>query len=331
MTDSGIDLIVLLVAAAALGVTVLLYACAAEAFGGARKRSDRRIVSLQQKFLRVPAHRTPIGVRLDNADSSIKSFDRLIKRMMPRPANLRERLARTGRRISLGEYLLAGLLTGCLGFFALDRLGLQPIMTLPLAVAMALGLPHVAIGALINRRLKQFTSLFAEAIDLMVRGLKSGLPVNESIRAVGTELPDPIGIEFRRISDSMALGQTLDQALWNAVKTLDTPEFRFFVIVLSVQRETGGNLAETLENLATILRRRKQIKLKIRALSAEARTTALIIGSLPFVIFLILILVNPDYVMVLINDPRGRTLLGGALGSLLIGGVIIYRMARFEI
>jgi tight adherence protein B len=331
MSANGIDLIPLLMAATALSMAALLYVGVACAFGGGRKRLRRRIAALQKKVGPAPAELAPVGVRLDDADSSIKPLDRLIKRLMPRPAKLRERLARTGRRIYLGEYVLASLLIAGAGLSALDKAGSKLTIALLLAVLMGLGLPYLAIGALIKRRLKRFTALFPEAIDLIVRGVKSGLPVNESIRAVGNELPDPIGVEFRRVSDAMGMGQTLDQALWNAVKMLDTPEFRFFVITLSVQRETGGNLAETLENLATILRRRKQIKLKIRALSAEARTSALIIGSLPFLLFMVLTLVNPDYSLVLIHDPRGRTLLGAALASLFTGGAIIYRMSRFEI
>jgi len=273
-----------------------------------------------------------VTLRIDSADSSIASFDKFIKRVMPNPEKLRERLARTGKRISLGEYVLANCFVAAVTYLILVvMLDLSALVGILFAVALGLGLPHFTIGFLAARRLKQFTNLFPEAIELIVRGLKSGLPVTESIKSVGSEMVDPVGIEFRRIADSFAFGQTLDEALWAAATRLDTPEFRFFVISLSVQQETGGNLAETLENLATILRRRKQMRKKIKAMSAEARASALILGSLPFLMFGALLVINPDYALILINDPRGRMALFMAVGSLFTGSYIMFKMARFEI
>jgi tight adherence protein B len=187
------------------------------------------------------------------------------------------------------------------------------------------------VGFLVNRRLNKFTSLFPEAIDLIVRGLKSGLPVSESIRTVGAEVPDPIGVEFRTVSDAVSLGQSLEEALWDAAKRLDTPEFKFFVVSLSIQRETGGNLAETLGNLADILRRRRQMRLKIKAMSSEARASAYILGSLPFVVFAAIMMINPGYAFQLFEDPRGHVLLGLGAASLVTGALVMAKMIRFEI
>src|SRR3546814_6834106 len=140
----------------------------------------------------------------------------------------------------------------------------------------------MAVGYLVNKRQDKFLAIFPEAIDLIVRGLKSGLPVTESINAVGREMDDPIGTEFRRIGDDIRFGKTMTEALWAATDRLSVAEFKFFVISLSVQQETGGNLAETLGNLSGILRSRQQMKLKVRAMSSEGRASAMIIGSLPF-------------------------------------------------
>ena len=189
----------------------------------------------------------------------------------------------------------------------------------------------MVVGFLVNRRLNRFTSLFPEAIDLIVRGLKSGLPVSESIRTVGAEVPDPIGVEFRTVSDGVGLGQSLEEALWEASKRLDTPEFKFFVVSLSIQRETGGNLAETLGNLADILRRRRQMRLKIKAMSSEARASAYILGSLPFVVFAAILIINPGYAMQLFEDPRGHVMLGAGFASLFTGALVMAKMIRFEI
>jgi tight adherence protein B len=181
------------------------------------------------------------------------------------------------------------------------------------------------------KRLKLFTSQFPDAIDLIVRGLKSGLPVTESISAVGHEMQDPVGFEFRHIFDCVKFGQPIEEALWDTARRLDTPEFKFFVISISVQRETGGNLSEALGNLSNILRRRRQMGLKIKAMSSEAKASAIILGSLPFIMFGIIFAMNPDYEMVLFNDPRGQMMLGVGLGVMSTGILVMNKMVRFEI
>ena len=187
------------------------------------------------------------------------------------------------------------------------------------------------MNRLIARRLKLFTEQFPDAIDLIVRGVKSGLPVPESIRTVGAEMRDPVAAEFRTVAERVRIGQALEDALWAAAERVDTPEFRFFVVSLSVQRETGGNLAETLENLSDLLRRRRQMQLKIKAMSSEARASALILGSLPFLMFAIMALLNPGYVFTLFSDPRGIMMVAAGLGSLVVGVAVMAKMVRFEI
>jgi tight adherence protein B len=138
-------------------------------------------------------------------------------------------------------------------------------------------------------------------------------------------------VEFRAITDAMLLGQSLDDALAAVSRRIDVPEFRFFVVSLNIQQETGGNLAETLDNLAGILRKRKQLKLKVRALSSEARASAYIVGSLPFLMFAGLTFINPDYMTILFTDPRGNVVLGAAVGSLALGVGAMIRMGKLEI
>ncbi len=283
-----------------------------------------------KKTAREPQART--SLRLDQSGAHMRRIDQIAHKVLPNAQLLRDRLARTGRRISLAQYSLACLGVAA-GFVLLRPLlfHMPGVLTLPLAIAAGVGLPHLAITLMIGRRIKRFTSQFAEAIELIVRGLKSGLPTQESIRVVGQEFGDPIGVEFRRIHDSVRFGASLEEALWDATRRLDTPEFRFFVISLAVQRETGGNLAETLENLADVLRKRRQMKLKVKALSGEARASAVILGSLPFVMFTILYVVNAPYASQLFHDPRGQMMLGGALTSIAIGAAVMIKMIRFEI
>jgi len=144
-------------------------------------------------------------------------------------------------------------------------------------------------------------------------------------------MPDPVGTELAKVNDGMKLGQTIEAALWDCSNRLDLPEVKFFVIALSIQRETGGNLAETLENLSGILRTRRYKQMKVRAMSSEARASAMIIGSLPFAMFGILMLMNPKYMKVLLTDPRGHMLLGIALALIFTGNFIMRKIAKFKI
>lgn len=321
----------LLVGLGAMGALLMLFLALADTLSSERNRLRRRLARLNTLPMQDISSAGPPTMRHNLADSSIESLDRLIKRLLPRPAKLRERLAQTGRRISLGEYVLVSALIGILVYLALAFLAVPAFASLLFALASSLGLPHVAVGVMIKRRRAQFIMLFPEAIDLIARGLRSGLPVTESIKAVGDELPDPIGIEFRNIIDSFGLGLTLEEALAAATKRIDVPEFRFFAVAIAIQRETGGNLTETLENLSGILRRRKQMKLKIRALSSEARASAMIVGALPFIMFLVLWVIEPNYVAVLLKNPLGHIFLGAGILSLTIGIFVLMRMVRFEI
>jgi tight adherence protein B len=144
-------------------------------------------------------------------------------------------------------------------------------------------------------------------------------------------VPDPVGAEFRQVNDQIRLGTVPEQALWDAAKRVGTPDIKFLVVTLSIQRETGGNLAETLENLDTILRRRKHMKLKVKALSSEARASAMIIGALPFIMLGVLAVVNLDYISLLFTTERGHKILMGASLSMSFGIAVMTKMVKFEI
>jgi tight adherence protein B len=295
---------------------------------------------LRRRLARVSSGQTAGGVsdgnaptlRRDTTDSSIASFDKLIKRFLPHPAKLRDRLSATGRHISIGEYVLACLLVAALSFGLRFLTGEVPFFAaVLLGIASGLGVPHATVSFMIKRRRNRFVMLLPEAIDLMVRGLRSGLPISESMKIVGQEIPDPVGVEFRRIIEAVSIGVTLERALWATAERLGVPEFRFFAISLSVQQETGGNLTETLANLGEVLRRRKQVKLKIRALTGEARASASILGALPFIMFGALLLIRPEYGMVLVNTHQGRVFLGIGFVSIALGIGVMTRMTKFEI
>jgi len=205
------------------------------------------------------------------------------------------------------------------------------LLALPIGLLVGLWLPHLLVGFLAARRMKRFTNLLPEAIGLMVRSIKSGLPITESFQIIGREIPDPVGVEFRQLCDQMRIGQPIDQALWDMAARTGVPEVKFLVVTLSVQRETGGNLAETLENLDTILRRRRQMRLKVKALSSEARASAMIIGALPFLMMAVLSVADAGYLAVLFTEHLGHLLLAGGGASMSMGILVMAKMVRFDI
>jgi tight adherence protein B len=296
------------------------------------KQRLKRVAQLAQKGEVAAGKSAAVNVKRATADSSIAAVDYMIKRWLPNPQKMRGRLLRTGRQITLGQYLtfcavLAVLTAGVLKL----ALSIPFIACLMVGVVVGVGIPHLVIGIMGGRRRNKFNALFPEGIDLIVRGLKSGLPVSESIRVVGQEISDPVGVEFREVSDQIKFGKSLTDAMWSVAPRIDTPEFRFFIIALSIQQETGGNLAETLENLSGVLRKRKTLKLKIKALSSEAKASAYIIGSLPFLMFGILMMMNYGYASTLYTDPRGIILVGCGLISYALGIGTMAKMVRFDI
>lgn len=260
------------------------------------------------------------------------SLDKSLGRLMPKPDMLRARLKQTGRKMAVGNYAAASIVVAILSFFVLWRFtGLPPVTSAFGAAASGLMIPHLIVSHLIRRRRNLFTGQLAEGIDVMVRGIRAGLPVSETVRAVAKEVGEPVRGVFALVADRVRVGEQMEDAFAHAAEEMDTPELKFLAITLSVQRETGGNLAETLSNLSEILRKRRQMKLKIRAVSSEARASAMILGSLPFVMFLVLLLVNQGYVMELFVDPRGHFLVGASLFSMAIGIGVMMKMVRFDI
>lgn len=298
----------------------------------ADKQTRRRIDQVRRSNAGKVAAQQMVSIRRAGEGSGIAVIDSLVKHLVPRPALLRLRLSRAGLRTSLAKYVTVCLVTGLLVFGVLHFTEVVPLLVAMLfGIFAAIMLPHLAVGFLVSRRRNKFISHFPEAIDLMVRGLRSGLPISESIRTAGEEIVDPVGVELRHVTDSVRLGAKMEDALWECSRHLNIQEFNFFAVALSIQSETGGNLAETLANLSDVLRRRRQLKLKIKALSSEAKASAYIIGSLPFVMALLIFLVNPGYLSELWIDPRGAFLVFLGFCSFAVGIGVMIKMVRFEI
>jgi len=267
--------------------------------------------------------------RIDAQRSS--KLDDAFHRLIPNPDLLRRRLEATGKSWTLGRYATFSAILSVIVFFLLTAKGAPFLLSLLAGLLVGIGLPHMIVGKLIKRRMKNFINKFPDAIELLVRGLRSGLPISETIGVVGAEVPDPVGCEFRGVADRMRIGRTMEQALQETADRLNAPEFQFFVITLAIQRETGGNLAETLGNLADVLRKRMQMKLKIAAMSSESKASAYIIGSLPFLVFGIIYFINPGYMGGFFSDTRLIIAAAGGGIWMSIGVFIMAKMINFEI
>ncbi len=244
---------------------------------------------------------------------------------------IRSDILQAGLDISIEAYFILGAVIAVLGAFFYLMAGFQPWGAAAVALIGFVLVPKMTLKYIARRRRILFTKHFADAIDLVVRGIKSGLPVNECFSVVAREFAPPMGEEFRLIVEGQNLGITLDDLMERALKRLPTAEYRFFAIVTQIQRQTGGNLADTLSNLSAVLRERKKLRDKIKALSSEAKASATIIGSLPFFVMAALSLINPDYLMLLFTETAGNYMLAGGGAWMGLGIFVMKNMIEFKI
>ena len=276
---------------------------------------------------------TAASLRRDDVQGRFRQVELLLRRVLPGRDKLRARIARAGLTMTLARYLIVCLaVAGMSGLVALVFVG-PKLWPAVIGIGLIAGwlLPRIVIGYPGGRRVKRFLTELPDAIDVMVRGLKSGLPVTETFGTVAKDVDSPVGQEFTRIDRQVRMGANLEDALWDVAGRLDVPEFNFLAISVGLQRETGGNRTETLDSLSRLLRRRQQMRLKIKALSSEARASAYLLGALPFVMAGVLYLMNPDYMGQLFTDPFGHVLIAVGLTSELIGVAVMAKMVRFEI
>jgi tight adherence protein B len=311
---------------------VLVLALLVTAFAGPSeaKAQKRRLTALRDR------HSVSLNAAMEAQLRRITTaratkFDSWASSILPNPALLKKRLSMTGKDWTVGQYALvsAGIAAGAGVLILLE--GAPALLALLGGLFVGLGFPHMAVGYMIKRRINNFTVRFPDAIELLVRGLRAGLPISETLSVVASEVPGPVGEEFRSVSDKMKIGRSMDVALQETADRLGTPEFQFFCITLAIQRETGGNLAETLANLADVLRKRAQMKLKIRAMSSESKASAYIVGSLPFIVFGMIWFINQNYMSGFLTDQRLMVAGIGGLIWMSIGAFIMAKMVNFEI
>jgi tight adherence protein B len=293
-------------------------------------RADRRRESRQQRLRAVVA----VG---PSEDEPVLSLRRSLSRGGVRDslllsalwARLEAAFAATGDRIGLPHLAVAGLIAaGVTIGLAGGIMGFGVALTMPAGIAAGLAGAALLLRLAQGRYQNQFLEPFPDALDLMGRAVKAGLPVFDAMEVAAHEVRAPVGSELQRTLEEMRVGVDVDEALQHTADRIRVPDFRFLAVALKLQRRTGGSLAETLANLSSIIRRRKEIRLKARALSSESRASALVLGLLPFFVGTIMYVLNPKLMSILFSDPRGRFMVGMALLSLvagIIGMVVIIK------
>lgn len=248
-----------------------------------------------------------------------------------RKAPLRMQLRQAGMQISLERFYVISAICGVLLAIAVFIAG-APLIVVPGAlVAGGLGLPRWFVAFRRNRRVKAFLEEFPNALDIIVRAVKSGLPLNDGIRLIANESPEPVRTEFRRIVEAQQVGMSTPEAAMRMGETMPCPEAGFFGIVIQIQQQAGGNLSEALGNLSRVLRDRKKMKAKVQALSMEAKASAAIIGALPFIVAFLVYLSSPNYIMPLFTTSTGHLILLVSGVWMAIGIFVMRSMMNFEV
>jgi tight adherence protein B len=271
--------------------------------------------------------------RRKTVQDSLKELDQKqkVKDVNVKKPPLKMQIRQAGMTVPMERFYLYSAVCGVV-LAVLVYLAGAPLLVVPGAlVAGAFGLPRWFVSFVRKRRVKKFLNEFPNALDIIVRAIKSGLPLNDGIRLIANEAPEPVKGEFRRIVDSQQLGLSIPEAALRMQETMPCPEAGFFGIVIQIQAQAGGNLSEALGNLSRVLRDRKKMKAKVQALSMEAKASAIIIGALPFIVAVMVYITSPNYIMPLFTTNVGNLILG--ISGLWMGmGILVMRkMMNFEV
>jgi tight adherence protein B len=267
--------------------------------------------------------------RRKNVQSLLKDVEKQRAASKERPT-LRRRLEQAGLSITPRTFWIISGIAGLVAVAGCMLGHLSPLATIGIGFVVAAGLPRWVLNFLKKRRLKAFTTEFANAIDAIVRSVKSGLPTNEALKLIAKEMADPVGSEFNKLVEGLKVGVTLEQGLKRMYESMPTAEVSFFGIVMTIQQKSGGNLSEALSNLSGVLRDRKRLIGKIKAMSSEAKASAMIIGSLPPGVMTLVWLSTPTYIDSLFTERMGNIMLLGCVIWMSAGIFVMKKMIDFK-
>lgn len=245
--------------------------------------------------------------------------------------SLSELIMQAGLETSVKRFWLYSVISGIAFFLLAKVMGLSPFVTIMMTITGFLGFPRFVLKRKAKKRQKQFMDDFADALESMMRLLKAGMPVSEAIKMVSVEFTGPMGEEMSRVYDQQKIGVPLPEAVLEASKRMPLTEMQMFATAIAIQTQTGSSLSEVLQNLATVIRSRFALQRKVKALSSEAKSSAMIIGALPVVVASGMYFINREYIEVLFIDPTGKFLLGCAIGWMLVGVLVMRQMINFKV
>lgn len=291
------------------------------------RQAEKRRESVARAEPAVRATRGQQRSRRDMVEASLKELEEKTKQQKP---SLTVRIAQAGLTWSKRQFILISAAIGFVLFMVALTIGPGLVPAIAIGFAGAFGVPRWLLSYLKKRREVKFLDNFPDAVDIIVRGVKAGLPLLDCMKMVATEAPEPIKTEFRVIVDTQAIGMPLGEACNKLYERTPLPEANFFAIVVSIQQKAGGNLSEALGNLSRVLRDRKKMKAKIRAMSQEAKASAGIIGSLPIAVMILVSLTSKDYITLLFTEPLGHLMLAGSAFWMMCGVLVMRKMINFD-
>lgn len=333
----GIDPTVLaIVVLAAVAAAAVSYAVLFSRIESDKKSASRinRVKSAEVDRTKVKAARDRVqelSKRRKSVQDNLKDLEKRQHEKTKKTLSLKSRLVQAGLPITPVRFYLFSALFAFVLLVLLFLAGASTPIMLGIPVAAGLGLPRWVLSFLVSRRQNKFLDEFPNALDVIVRSIRSGLPLNDAIRLVATEGVEPVKGEFRRIVESQQVGLSVPEACARMTNQMPLQEVNFFAIVIAIQSQAGGNLSEAIGNLSKVLRDRKKMKAKVKALSMEAKASAVIIGALPFIVATLVYLTSPQYMMVLFTDPRGHFIMGFSAVWMSIGIFVMRNMINFDI
>jgi tight adherence protein B len=293
-----------------------------------------------RRFAAIVASNSSVDRRITQEESSRKkSIEAALRELEEKQRikkgakpSLTSRLHQAGLTWSKKTYYIVSVGAGSASFLlSLRTFGIGLFPSIGFGMTAGLLLPHLYVNALCSHRLKKFSAEFPNAVDVIVRGVKSGLPLVDCLRIISVEAQEPVRSEFRAIIEDQTLGIPVDQAVQRLAERIPLAEANFFAIVIALQSQTGGSLSEALSNLSKVLRERKKMKAKIKAVSSEAKASAGIIGSLPVIVTLLIYMTSPHYIMLLFTTLLGNMVLGVCAFWMLVGVLVMRKMINFDI
>lgn len=264
-----------------------------------------------------------------NVQAALKDLEDARKGQKKR-LNLRQMFAQAGVDWTEPNFIIGSAGAGLVVFLVMLITGNGILLAAPAGLAAGLGAPRWLLGYLSKKRQAAFSELFVNAVDVVVRGVKAGLPIGECMAIIARESPEPLGQEFRTLVEGQKLGVSLTAGLERMMERMPSTELNFFVIVLTIQGQSGGNLSEALGNLSSVLRERKLMKAKIQSMSSEAKASAMIIGSLPIIVGGMMFLIAPEHIGLLFSTQMGNMMIAGGLSVMGIGVFIMNKMINFD-